>query len=84
MKKLLKILGYLLVVLLFTIVILIIAISLSQNKILKITQKQITKTINAPVLIDDMSFTFIKKFPYATVEFEGVKILPNDLPSGNE
>ena len=74
MKRILKIFGFLVLSVLLLITILIIIISLSENKIAEITQNQISKSISASVDIEDLSFTVFKDFPYATVELAGVKI----------
>ena len=48
--------------------------SFSQKKIVGIALQKISETINTPVEIEDLSFTFIKRFPFATIELSGVKI----------
>jgi hypothetical protein len=74
MKKTLKIFGFIVLSLLLIIIALVIAASLSQNRIADFTLKKISENINAPVEIEEVSFTLIKKFPNATIELSGVRI----------
>lgn len=74
MKKLLKIFGYTVVSILLLLIILFVTASLSQKKIVDIALKKISESTTVPVEIDDLSFTLIKRFPFATVELSGVKI----------
>jgi uncharacterized protein involved in outer membrane biogenesis len=74
MKKLLKIFGYSIITILTLVIILLIVVSVSQNKIIDFTREKISQSINAPIKIDDFSFTLFKRFPYATVEVSGLKI----------
>lgn len=74
MKKLFKIIAYFFIILIVFIVVLVITASLSQNKIASIALKQVSNTIHAPIEIEDLSFTFIRKFPFATLQFSGVRM----------
>lgn len=74
MKKLLKIFGYIIISILLLIIVLVVIASLSQKTIVDISLKKLSESITIPVEIEDVSFTFIKRFPYATVELSGVKI----------
>ncbi len=74
MKKLLKIFGYTFAVLLVFTMILVVIASLSQKKIVDVALKKISAATTVPIKIDDLSFTLIKRFPYATFELSGVQI----------
>lgn len=74
MKKLFKFLGYFILSVLLLCVILFIVASLSQKKIVDIALKKINESTNIPIETEDLSFTLIKRFPYATIELNGVKI----------
>ncbi len=74
MKKLFKIFGIVVLSLFLIIVALIIAASFSQNKIAGITLKKISESVNAPIEVEHVSFTLIKRFPYATIELSGIRI----------
>jgi len=74
MKKLLKIFAYIVASLLILLIILAVTASFSQKKIVDIALNKINESITVPIEIEDLSFTLIKRFPYATVELSGVKI----------
>ncbi len=74
MEKPLKIFGFIVLSLFLIIIVLVVVASLSQNKIADFTLKKISKSINAPVEIEEVSFTLIKRFPFATIELSGVRI----------
>lgn len=74
MKKPLKIFGFIVLSLFLIFIALVIAASFSQNRIADFTLKKISENINAPVEIEEVSFTLIKKFPNATIELSGVRI----------
>lgn len=81
MKKTLKISGYIIGLILFLLVIFFVTASLSQKKIVDFALKNISEKVSVPVKIDDLSFTLIKRFPFATIEFSGVRI---GAPGANE
>ena len=74
MKKLLKIFAYIIATLLILLIILAVTASFSQKKIVDIALNKMNESIIVPIEIEDLSFTLIKRFPYATVELSGVKI----------
>jgi uncharacterized protein involved in outer membrane biogenesis len=74
MKKLLKIFGIVVLSMIFIIIALVIVASFSQNRIADITLKKISAAINAPVEIEDVNFTLIKRFPHATIELSGIRV----------
>jgi hypothetical protein len=74
MKKVLKIFGYIILALLLLIAVLIVTASLSQKKIVDAALNRIYKNKAVSIEIEDLSFTLIKRFPYATLEFLGVRI----------
>lgn len=73
MNKSFKIFGIVIISILLIIIALVITASLSQNKIIGITLKKISESINAPIEIENASFTLLKRFPHATVELTGVR-----------
>ncbi len=74
MKKVFRFLIYtLLSILVLTIALLVIA-KLSENRITKIALRKISKSIEAPVEIKDVSFNLLRKFPLATIELHGVSL----------
>ncbi|MFA6402085.1 MAG: AsmA-like C-terminal region-containing protein [Salinivirgaceae bacterium] len=74
MKKTLKALKYFIIILFSLIVILIVVAKLAENKIAQIALIQISKAIKAPVEIDDVDFTLLRRFPLATIELKGVRL----------
>lgn len=72
MKKLFKFFIFLLISLLSLIIILSVVAKLSENKIKDIALKRISENIEAPILIDNISFHLIRKFPLATIELNNV------------
>ena len=74
MKKVLKIFSYIILTLLLFIAVLFVTASLSQKKIVDAALNRIYKNKAVSIEIEDLSFTLIKRFPYATLEFSGVRI----------
>ena len=74
MKKVLKIFGYIILALLFFIAVLFVTASFSQKKIVDAALNRIYKNKAVSIEIEDLSFTLIKRFPYATLQFSGVRI----------
>ena len=72
MKKIFKFLAYLITIILLLSIILAIVAKLSENKIADIALKKVSDNIEAPVLINDVSFSLIRKFPLATIELNNV------------
>ena len=85
MRKLLKIFTYFIVVIFALAIVLTIIAKLAENKITDIVLKKVGESIEAPVIIDNVSFNLIRKFPLATIElndvFLGVPKIPNDSDS---
>ncbi len=74
MKTLVKIIGYLFVVLATLVLVLVLTATFAQNKIVDIALKEMSSTLQTPIEVDHVSFTLLKKFPYATLEFKGIKV----------
>ncbi len=72
MKKILKISGIIIAVFITMIVILSVIAKLKENEIAAIALRKISKSIDAPIVIDDVSLSLIRRFPLATVILEGV------------
>lgn len=79
MKRVFKILMYFLLTILFLIIILTVIAKLKENEITDMALRKVSETIDAPMEIDEASFTLIRRFPLATIEFRGMKLgLPFD------
>lgn len=72
MKKVFKIVTILIIVFLSLIILLVGFAEFFEDKITDVALKEIRKTIDAPIAIDDISFSLIKEFPLATLELNGV------------
>ncbi len=72
MKKALKITGILILILFVIIVLLSVIAKIKEKEIADIALKRISKSIRAPLVIDDISLNLIRRFPLATVELKGV------------
>lgn len=59
--------------LLLVIVVVVIALH-SENTITRLALKEVSAMIEAPVQVDNVSLLLFRKFPYATVEFEGFRL----------
>ncbi len=68
MKKAVKIISYLFLSFITILIILVVVAALSENKIAKIAVEQIGKTTNVPVTLDDIDFSLVHDFPYATIK----------------
>jgi hypothetical protein len=71
-KKVLKITGIIIAVFLMMIILLSVIAKLKENEIAGIALRKIGKSINAPIVIDDISLSLIRRFPLATIKLEGV------------
>ncbi|MEA3316754.1 MAG: AsmA-like C-terminal region-containing protein [Bacteroidota bacterium] len=80
MKKLVKIFTYFILSILIFIIALIVIAKLAENKISDIALEKISKTIDAPVTVDNVSFNLIRKFPLATIELKGVILGEPNIP----
>ena len=72
MKKVLKIFSIIIVAFLILIILLSVIAKLKENEIAGIALRKIGKSINAPIVIDDISLSLIRRFPLATIILEGV------------
>lgn len=72
MKKLLKIFIYFIVIVITLIIVLALTAKLAENKITEIALKKVSESIEAPVIIDNVSFTLLRNFPLATIELNEV------------
>ncbi len=72
MKRVLKIVSIIIAVILTMIILLSVIAKIKENEIAEIALKKIGKSINAPIVIDDISLSLIRRFPLATIELEGV------------
>ncbi|TAJ14756.1 AsmA family protein [Marinilabiliaceae bacterium JC017] len=74
MKKALRLFEYFLITVFSLIIILIVVAKLTEDKITKYALGRVSKVIEAPLEVEDVSFTFLKRFPLATVEFNGIRL----------
>jgi hypothetical protein len=72
MKKLLKIVFYFILTIIVLIIVLTVVAKLAENKITNIALKKISEEIQAPVVIEDVSFNLLREFPFATIELHNV------------
>lgn len=68
MKKAGKVIFYIFITFFLLIVILILIATLAEKKIVKIAFDQVSKTINIPMQVDDIDFTLVHNFPFATIQ----------------
>jgi len=74
LRKIGKILLVTLLSVLLLVIVLLVAAKLSENQITRLALREVSKSINAPVKIDSVSLVLLRRFPYATVEFNGFKL----------
>jgi hypothetical protein len=74
MKKLLKFFIYFVLAIITLIIVLLVIAKLSENKITDIALKKVSESIEAPVVIGDVSFNLIRAFPLATIELKDVML----------
>ena len=84
MKKLLKIFIYFIVVVIALVIVLTVIAKLAENKITDIALKKVSETIEAPVLIDNVSFNLLRKFPLATIELDNVLLGAPKTPNTSD
>ena len=85
MNRISKILKRLTIILLSLCIALVLIAEMAENFIVKTALKQINSTIDASIEIEDISFSLLKRFPYATIEFKDILIqskLNNDTLLG--
>ncbi|HPF51034.1 MAG TPA: AsmA family protein [Draconibacterium sp.] len=68
LKRIVKILIYLILSLFLLIVILAIIAAFSENKIARLALDQVGKTTNIPIEVEKIDFSLIRNFPLATIE----------------
>jgi uncharacterized protein involved in outer membrane biogenesis len=77
-SKLLKKTGKVLLISLLSLLLLILVVVVialnSENTITRLALKEVSTMIEAPVKVDNVSLLLFRKFPYATVEFDGFKL----------
>jgi len=55
----------------------------SENTITRLALKEVSKMIEAPVKVDNVSLLLFRKFPYATVQFDGFKLGTHRAPTAD-
>ncbi len=83
MRKALKILGYTLLSIFLLVIILIVTASFFQSKIAKLALEEVSEIIKAPVEVEEVSFSLIKRFPLASIQFSGVRLGAEIDSTGN-
>ena len=61
-------------ILVVLIIALIVTAKLAEDKITDLALKRVSESIEAPVLIDEVSFNLLRKFPFATIELYNVTL----------
>lgn len=74
MKKFRRIVKYLLLSAMALFIVLTVVAKLSENAITGFVTDKISQSIDAPIHIEDASFTLIRRFPLATIEFKGISL----------
>lgn len=72
MKKILKIFSFFILGVILLIVIVLFSLKAGENKIAGIALEKVSQTIKAPVKIDHISLVWLRKFPFATLQLDGV------------
>ena len=72
MKKLLKIFAWFIGIIIVLIIALTVIAKLAENKITEIALRKVSESIEAPVTIENVSFSLLRKFPLATIELNKV------------
>lgn len=75
--RIIKILKYLLFVLLFLIITGVLLGYLYKDKVSNYVLSEINKSIDIPIEVKEIDFSFIKKFPNASIEFTGIFAAPS-------
>ncbi len=81
MKKARKILLYFFLTLFLFVVILIVIAALSEDRIAKVALTQVSKSTNIPIQVDDIEFSLVRNFPYATIRCKNLQM--NSLMKDN-
>ncbi len=68
----LKFFGWVIALLLIIVIVLVLTAEFAHNKIVKLALPSVQEIINAPINIEQTSLSFIRAFPYATLELNGV------------
>lgn len=74
MKKILKVLMYIVISILLLIIILTVTAKLAENKIAHLAMNKASEIIDAPVAVEKVSFNLLRKFPYATIELQNLSL----------
>jgi hypothetical protein len=72
MKKVFKIFKIFIITILLLIIVLTIVAKIAETKITALALDKAGEIIEAPLKIDEASFTLLRKFPLSTIEFKGV------------
>jgi len=75
MRRIIKLSKWVLITLVICFVVLFTLAHLFSDTVKTIVVDEINKSLDAEVEVENISFSFIKHFPYASVNFEAVKIL---------
>ena len=86
-SKVLKRTGKVLLISIISIILLLIMLVVialhSENTITRLALKEVSKMIEAPVKVDNVSLLLFRKFPYATVQFDGFKLGTHRAPTAD-
>lgn len=71
LKKIGKILALTILTIILVVIVLVVVALHSENTITRLALKEVSTMIEAPVKVDNVSLLLFRKFPYATVQFDG-------------
>ncbi len=77
MKKILKVLLYIVLGIIVFVIALTVASKLLENKIADAALIRISEVIEAPIEIENVSFNLLRKFPLATIELNNISLKPH-------
>ncbi len=84
MKKAHRIIRYILLIFFSLLIVLVVVAAFTENKIAKIAIDQVSKTTDIPIQIDDIDFSLVRNFPYATIRCNHLLVSsPNDSILGS-
>ncbi len=74
MKKAGKVILYVFLSIVFLVVILVVIAALAENKIVKIAIDKVSKTTSIPIQYEDIDFSLVHDFPYATLQCKNLLV----------
>lgn len=81
MNRILKFLKRFFAIIISLCIVLILIAEMAEDTIVRTALTQVNNSIDADIKVEDVSFSLLKKFPYATVEFKNVLLQSNTSPN---